>query len=166
MVNPYQAPAPGVGHAMDLSAMQSGFALADVGTRFVGSLVDGLFYAGVCIPGFVAVALAGDDGGPLLIAGWGLIGFGVLVLAGLQWYLIATTGQSIAKRMLRMRIVRTNGMPVNFVHGVLLRNWVIALLSNIPLVGGMIALVDALMIFGNERRCLHDKIADTTVIKV
>lgn len=166
MVNPYQAPSPGVGHAMDLSAMQSNFALADVGTRFVGSLVDGLFYAAACIPGFVAVAIGSEDGGALMMAGYGLIAIGVFAVAAVQWYLIATSGQSIAKRMLRMRIVRTNGMPVNFVHGVLLRNWVIALLSNIPIVGGFIALVDALMIFGNERRCLHDKIADTTVVKV
>ena len=34
-----------------------------------------------------------------------------------------------------------------------------------PLIGGLYALIDHLWIFGEERRCLHDKIADTVVVK-
>jgi len=51
-----------------------------------------------------------------------------------------------------------------FVHGVLLRQWVMGLLNAIPFIGNIIALVDPLMIFGDERRCLHDHIAGTKVI--
>ena len=42
-----------------------------------------------------------------------------------------------------------------------LRNVVNGLLGIIPLYG----IIDALFIFGESRQCLHDKIADTIVIK-
>jgi uncharacterized RDD family membrane protein YckC len=36
----------------------------------------------------------------------------------------------------------------------------------IPVVGRLINLVDPLLIFGKERRCLHDLIADTIVVDI
>jgi uncharacterized RDD family membrane protein YckC len=41
-----------------------------------------------------------------------------------------------------------------------------SLLSGIPYAGGLITLVDLLLIFGKERRCLHDLMADTIVVDV
>jgi uncharacterized RDD family membrane protein YckC len=87
----------------------------------------------------------------------------VAVLA-FQAYLISTTGQSIAKRMVGLRIVRTDGSPVGFVRGVLLRSWVFGAGSVIPGVGRVLALVDALFIYRGDRRCLHDLLADTKVV--
>lgn len=37
---------------------------------------------------------------------------------------------------------------------------------NIPFLGAGICLVDQLMIFRKDRRCLHDLIGDTKVIRV
>ena len=164
-VNPYQPPSPGVGYVMDLGSPPTELNLADVGTRFIGALVDGLVYVPVMIPAVIIQVLIGGDGDltPLVLIAI-LVGF--LGLSAFQWYLIATTGQSIAKRILRIRIVRLNGSPVNFMHGVILRSWVMAFLTNIPLVGFIVGIVDGAMIFGHERRCLHDRLADTTVIKV
>jgi uncharacterized RDD family membrane protein YckC len=48
----------------------------------------------------------------------GIAWLGVLLL---QAYLVTTTGQSIAKRWFRIKIVKVDGSPVNFVSGVLLR---------------------------------------------
>ena len=45
-----------------------------------------------------------------------------------------------------------------------LRTLPISILSRIPFVGWLIALADSLMIFGAERRCLHDVFADSIVI--
>ena len=44
---------------------------------------------------------------------------------------------------------------------IMLRNVVVWILSMIPLFG----IIDVLFIFGEARQCLHDKIADTIVIK-
>ena len=65
-----------------------------------------------------------------------------------------------------MKIVKVDGAPVDFVSGVILRSWVVQVLSAIPMVGGLVGLIDALMIFGDEQRCLHDHIAGTVVIDV
>ena len=46
-----------------------------------------------------------------------------------------------------------------------LRNVVNGLPSFIPIVSLIYWLVDTLMIFGESRRCLHDRIADTIVVK-
>ena len=101
----------------------------------------------------------------------GLMALMVLAFLAYQWYLVATTGQSLAKRWMGIKIVRLDGSPVGFVHGVLLRSWVISMATNaisttpgLRTLGRLVHLVDALMIFGEERRCLHDHIAGTRVI--
>ncbi len=86
----------------------------------------------------------------------------LLALLGVQLYL-ASSGQSIGKRMLRLRVVRTDGSPASLARIVFLRNGVIVLLGSLC---GVVSLVDALMIFGEERRCLHDQLADTIVVNV
>ena len=166
-VNPYQPPSPGVGYVMELGASPSDLALAEIGTRFVGWLVDGLIYVPVVIPGFVLQYSMGDvaDAGDFSPLAIGVMLVGIFGLGSVQCYMIATSGQSIAKRLLGMRIVRLDGSRAGFLHGVVLRSWVMAFLTNIPFIGGFVALADALTIFGAERRCLHDRIADTIVIK-
>ncbi|MEA2700447.1 MAG: hypothetical protein QOI66_4718, partial [Myxococcales bacterium] len=48
----------------------------------------------------------------------------------------------------------------------LLRGVVNGIISAIPYLGGLYALVDALFIFRDDRRCIHDLIAGTRVIAV
>jgi uncharacterized RDD family membrane protein YckC len=154
--------------------------LAERGTRLAGAMIDGALYLAAAIPGLVVVgvsaamsadslASAGEDGAGLFGSMAGGLGMAVMVLsifalAIYQWILIATTGQTLAKKWLKMKIVKVDGSPVDFVSGVVLRSWVAQALSAIPLVGSLIGLIDALMIFGEEQRCLHDHIAGTIVI--
>ena len=35
----------------------------------------------------------------------------------------------------------------------------------VPFIGGFYSIIDSLMIFGEQRRCIHDYIADTIVIR-
>ena len=73
--------------------------------------------------------------------------------------------QSIAKKLLDIKVVRSDGSRASVSRIIWLRNSVIWLLSLVPLLGAVVALLDVLFIFGESRQCLHDKIADTIVIK-
>jgi uncharacterized RDD family membrane protein YckC len=150
--------------------------LADRGTRFVAQLLDGLLTLVVAAPGPI-IGLTQLDPAALsssnpfrAFSGFGstaLLISGPLVLGLLiyQWYLVATTGQSLAKKWMRVRIVRyEDGGPVGFVKGVVLRSWILMVVAWIPYVGGLIRIIDALVIFGEERRCMHDLIAGTKVV--
>jgi hypothetical protein len=57
--------------------------------------------------------------------------------------------------------VRTDGTPASLGRVWWLRNVVNGLISIIPLYG----FIDTLFIFGESRQCLHDKLADTIVVK-
>ncbi|MBP7949384.1 MAG: RDD family protein [Verrucomicrobiales bacterium] len=99
---------------------------------------------------------------------WSLVATGVLVigLLGLNIFLLTTRGQSLAKMLCRIRIVRfPGGQPPGFVKAWLLRSFVPYLLTNIPIVGGMFGLADALFIFSKDKRCVHDHIAGTKVVR-
>lgn len=75
-------------------------------------------------------------------------------------------GQSIGKKLLKLQIQRLNGSKITASHIVINRVLPIALLSLIPQVGGLIALVDVLLIFREKRNTLHDDIARTKVVQL
>lgn len=74
-------------------------------------------------------------------------------------------GQTIAKRMLKIRIVRTNGERCGLLRVIFARALPVGLLGAIPFIGWLFSLGDPLLIFREDRRCLHDLIADTMVVK-
>lgn len=49
-------------------------------------------------------------------------------------------------------------------EGILVRALVPGFIGRIPLAGPIFKLVNALFIFGEERQCLHDKLAGTKVL--
>ena len=138
--------------------------LASRGRRFLGNILDSLVYVVAFVPAFFIGMAGGSDD----FTGGAAIAMGVLMTAVVivQAVLVATTGQSIAKKLLGMRIVQLDGSPIGFVRGVLVRSWALAAITQIPVVGGIIALVDALYIFGAEQRCLHDVMAGSKVVMV
>jgi uncharacterized RDD family membrane protein YckC len=153
-LNPYAAPAADVNLAVDPQTAEA--PLASRGARFGANLIDTFMaYA----PFFIAGIVSGHDNS----GGIGLT-IGALLTLGLVIYqsiLVSTTGQTLAKRWLGIRIVKMDGSPVNFVSGVLLRFLVgRVLLFIVPLY----SLIDAIWIFKDESRCLHDMIASTKVV--
>ncbi|MEY2882274.1 MAG: hypothetical protein RLZZ15_4654 [Verrucomicrobiota bacterium] len=86
-------------------------------------------------------------------------------LVGVQLWQLTTRGQTLGKRIVGVRIVRlSDGSNPGFVTTVLLRTCVPALIGGVPWIGIIFSLVDVCMIFGEERRCLHDLIAGTKVV--
>jgi len=90
----------------------------------------------------------------------------LLVLAVVQCALLATRGQSVGKLVCGLRVVRFgDAASAGFVHAVLLRGFIPTVIEQIPILGGLFWIVDACFIFGDEKRCVHDFIADTKVVK-
>ncbi|NUP04687.1 MAG: RDD family protein [Polyangiaceae bacterium] len=181
--NPYAPPAaqdPTYGYYDGAAAYDA--PLASRGARFVAQLLDGLLLMAAMIPGFIYLWISIDSSrgqlragpyseptdfvfdsfvGPILV-----MAIPFLALTIYQWVLISKMGQTLGKKWMDIRIVRHDGSPVDFVSGVILRNWIMGFLGNIPYIGGCIALVDILFIFTEDQQCLHDKIAKTKVISV
>lgn len=121
--------------------------------RLAAVLVDAM---AVTVP--FALGAAGDLALPVRIGGTAAAL--LLLLVQLVW--LARRGQTLGKRLMGARIA-LNGTGDNggFVVNVLKRGLVTGLLNMIP---GFFVL-DSLFIFRADRRCVHDMIAGTWVIK-
>lgn len=85
----------------------------------------------------------------------------LLSLGIYQFVLLSRDGQTLGKKVMKVRIVRyDDGGNPGFVHAVLLRLVVNGLLG-ITLI---YPLIDILFIFGGEHRCVHDLITGTKVV--
>ena len=104
---------------------------------------------------------------PRMILGSRLLFLGGLIVLILQLWWLSTRGQTIGKRAMGIKIVRVEDETnAGFVRAVLLRNFVPLIISFIPLVGLIFSITDILFIFRADRRCVHDLIASTKVVKV
>lgn len=81
-------------------------------------------------------------------------------------FMLTTRGQTLGKLIAGIRIVRfQSAAPAGFGSAVLMRSALMYLIYSIPMVNVGIWVVNTLCIFRSDRRCLHDMIADTMVIK-
>jgi uncharacterized RDD family membrane protein YckC len=166
--NPYAPPKAAVHDVVDESQRE----LAGRGTRLGAAILDTIIIG-------VAFWLPLWMGGTISFTGTGIgwaigdvasIGTAVAVLGLALWIyftvkFVKANGQSIAKKMMGIKVIRTSGEPISLARIFWLRNVVNTIPSMIPLIGTFYGLIDALLIFGQPRQCLHDKIADTIVIK-
>jgi uncharacterized RDD family membrane protein YckC len=97
--------------------------------------------------------------------GWFYVGLlGALAVLAIDLFLLARNGQTIGKKLLGIKVVRVDESPVSLSRVFLLRYVLNTFLTLIPVAGPLYSLVDALMIFSESRRTVHDRIADTIVI--
>jgi uncharacterized RDD family membrane protein YckC len=166
MTNPY---APPLASVRDIAEAHATNAPADRGTRLGAAFLDAIIFgamayaplAFVIVFSRVRTGAGNGSADPMVSLGvvLMLVGFGVWC-----WLTISrmkANGQSIAKKYLGIKVVRSDGSPVSLGRLIGLRNVVNGLLGVVPLYG----IIDTLFIFGESRRCLHDKIADTIVVK-
>lgn len=128
-------------------------------------LIGGLFVMGMIGYSGVADDLPIDESNVFAIAA----GLGFLLTFG-AWVanmlLLVATGQTIGKRMMSLEMVSAiDGTRVGAGKAVFVREVLFFMLRLIPL-GGLVLIADALWIFGNERRCLHDLAAATHVVSL
>jgi uncharacterized RDD family membrane protein YckC len=101
----------------------------------------------------------------LVVLGYVLF-FGVLVL---QLVYLALHQQTLGKRALGLRILRRDGRCASGGRAIVLRTFVphlIGLLTSLVALGPVLGLIDCLCIFRSDRRCIHDMIAGTIVVKL
>jgi len=163
MTNPY---APPQAQVRDIADPSQAAAPADRGTRLGATIIDTMiFTAMVYVPAIVAAIAMGAanrerGNAPVVAAGAvALVGFTIWC-----WFTIVymrRNGQSIAKKLLHIKVVRTDGSAVSLGRLIWLRNVLNGLISFIPLY----SIVDVLFIFGESRQCLHDRIAGTIVVR-
>ena len=168
MTNPYAPPHAGV---EDISEPQAFAVPAERGTRLGAAILDSiLFVLAVYVPLLVtAFSAARIETTPeeaerferLAVGGSVVALIGLVIWAWFTLKFMARNSQSIAKKWLQIKVVRADGSRVSLGRLILLRNVVVWILSMIPL----FSIIDALFIFGEARQCLHDKIADTIVVK-
>jgi len=158
--------APPQAHVADVALSGSG-TLAGRGARLVATLLDALL-GGVAFGVLTLVTpltwapAAGASLFQVLIVNTAV---GFVVFLVLHGYLLATRGQTIGKALLKVRIVRSDGSQASLPRIIGLRYLPTMAISMIPLLGGLYALIDCLLIFRESRRCLHDNIADTIVVR-
>jgi uncharacterized RDD family membrane protein YckC len=173
--NPYAAPTAVVDDIAEPGSLE----LAGRGRRLGAAIIDSLIIAIPFMLLGVWFAIAGARSGAPAAGGvltWvvthpfgyqaaaSLLGY--LTFLALNGYLLNKSAQTIGKRLLGIRIVRSNGETADFGRIAFLRYLPTALVQMLPLVGNFYPLIDALLIFRGSRKCLHDNIADTIVVNV
>jgi uncharacterized RDD family membrane protein YckC len=157
--------------------------LAERGTRLLAASIDELILLALCMPmvfGAVSTVMELAAGGTdlesfdtsvvlhAMLTGPGMV---VTVVALIAWclitvWLVATNGQSIGKRLVGIKVIRTDGSRASLARIFWLRNVVNTLPTFLPYIGLAYELIiDPVFIFQDSRQCLHDKIADTIVVR-
>ena len=165
MTDPYRPPEAELAE----STPPPGGELASLSARFLGSFIDSVIgliviYALLFAAGIWDQVIAPTTSPivPVQIAVIGLLGF--LTLHG---YTLATRGQTLGKVVMKTRIVSVvNGEILPLWKVVALRYLPLTLVGVIPFVGSFAGLIDALFVFRQDRRCLHDFVAGTRVIAI
>jgi len=148
--------------------------LASRWARLGGSLIDSILMMCITLPlmfltgTWDAMYTAGSDGQPpaqtsvLYSIAIGIAGIAAFLLINVKFLL--SDGQTVGKKLVSTRIVTINnqkasGMTLLKRYGFY---WVVAL---IPIIGGLLSIVNVLFIFGKTKRCLHDYVGGTKVVK-
>jgi uncharacterized RDD family membrane protein YckC len=134
--------------------------LAGRGTRLGAAFLDSLIFLLCLLPGSIIIFESESD----MAKGFGiafvLIGFLGLII--MQMLFLIQRGQSLGKMILGIKIVTVSDEAIpGFIKVILLRGMVPSLLCGIPYAGIAFWLADILCIFRDDRRCIHDLIAET-----
>lgn len=162
-INPYQTPNSDVSAVNDAAAE-----LAGRGQRLAASIIDGLLSLAVMIPLMIGMGIfsyteQGQEPPFTLTLTATAIGF--VVFIAFHYVLLNKYGQTIGKWLLKIRIADLNGDKPD-VKTILLKRYLpISAVGLVPVAGQFMPMVDVLFIFRKDRRCVHDLIAGTQVLK-
>lgn len=171
--NPYAAPTAVIAEREIFEGLRK----ADRLTRLLAAILDGLvvsipvfgiaisvsIYMGITHSGSASADWTNGDTALLVVVGSALMLY-IAGFAAYQIHLLWKNGQTLGKKLMQVKIVRRDGSRADLPRLLVLRYLIPVVLGAVPFVGGLFSLVDSLFIFSEEKRCLHDLMADTIVI--
>ena len=136
--------------------------------RLFAALIDGIIATIITVPlmmhyGILELAMQGQEPGYQYTVMFTLLGIVAFML--IHGYLLKTKGQTIGKLALGIKIVTLESELPPFGKLISLRYLPIWALQLVPAIN-LLALVDVLFIFRGDKRCVHDLIAGTKVIRI
>lgn len=168
--NPYTPPVSDVSITDNIDS--NPLDLAERGTRLGASILDGLILIALVIPAiWFLYATFGHkfwEPVPGSVGIWltiGAVAIGAVFDLAVNGFLLYKNGQTVGKKICSIKIVKENGEIPSLFDSFFKRRLLFTLFQQVPILGNILPLVDALMIFRASRRCLHDQVAGTIVIK-
>jgi uncharacterized RDD family membrane protein YckC len=167
----------------DISSTDVPFEKATRLSRLLAVIIDAVLFSIPFIPLYTAVISAGIHSRAhpqAFMAAWlgAMAGAGIFLYIGGLVYLaliivtivlVHRNAQTIGKKLVGIKVARKDGSRASLARIFWMRNVLNSLvgivLLIVPFIGGFYSLIDAVMIFGEQRRCCHDYIADTIVIR-
>ena len=141
--------------------------LASRGKRLAGAFIDGAILVLAILPVFLPLIHGNMSAEMTPIQQVILALTSIAAYALINGYLIHKNGQTVAKRLLNMKMVdAVTGEKASWPKVIFLRYSLLVAFNLIPFVGGLLNFLNSIFIFGKKRRCLHDYFAGTKVIDV
>jgi len=163
--NPFAPPEAVVADTIDPDEQVAGGQLAGRGARFWAAMLDGLLSCAITYAASRLLGIEWFSEHPSLAKLWPLYLCSFALFALVQGWFLHVRGQTLGKMALGIRIKRTDGSRAGVGRTMGLRVGVTWLVGAIPVAGPVLTFADVLFIFGKSRRCLHDFIANTIVVK-
>jgi len=137
--------------------------------RLWASLIDTIIQMVVIIPvmyysGVFQLLMKGQE--PSLQYNLAMAGVGLITFIVFNIKFLISTGQTIGKKVLGIKIVDLQGQLPSIKTTLPIRYAVFFIPAQIPIIGQLLSIINILFIFGKEKRCLHDFAAGTRVVKV
>jgi len=146
--------------------MDTTYYLATRIQRLLASIIDGLILITITFPlMYFTLTLSSSIIEVFFIS---LLSYLIFIL--INYKFLVDDGQTIGKKILKIKIVNLEGEVPSKKH-LSIRYFLLFILHKLPLTGmartimGILALINILFIFGKDKRCIHDHIAKTIVIK-
>ncbi len=98
------------------------------------------------------------------IEAWQAMFVYIIIMLGIQAFMLAKSGQSIGKKLTKIKIVDAeNGEKVSLMRVFTLRSFIFIILNMLFM--PLITIIDHVFALSEKRQTLHDKLAKTKVIK-
>jgi uncharacterized RDD family membrane protein YckC len=87
-----------------------------------------------------------------------------LIYLMVNGYYLYKSGQTVGKKLIGIKITDLKGNTPTLMKSYVLRFLIPSLVCSFPVLGMILWFIDVLFIFGKNKRCIHDYIAETKVM--